>query len=46
MMFFADLPSISKHIKNIFETRELEEISVVSILEIAEFDGKAYKITF
>ncbi len=32
-LFGVQVPAISKHLKNIFETGELEENSVISILE-------------
>ena len=32
----------NKHIRNIFQTQELEEISVCSILELTAADGKKY----
>lgn len=34
------VPAISKHLKNIFETEELDEKVVVSILEIPTQQGK------
>jgi hypothetical protein len=45
-LFGVGIPAISKHIKNIFETREIEENTVVSILEITASDGKDYKTIF
>ncbi len=39
-------PAISKHLKNIFESGELIEASVHSILEYTATDGKAYKTKF
>ena len=39
-LFEVNVPAISKHLKNIFETGELEENSVVSILETTAEDGK------
>ena len=41
-LFGVQLPAISKHLKNIFETGELAESSVVSILESTAADGKTY----
>jgi hypothetical protein len=32
-LFEVNIPAISKHLKNIFETKELDEKVVVSILE-------------
>lgn len=45
-LFEVNIPAISKHLKNIFETKELEEISVVSKMEITAKDGKKYLTTF
>jgi len=42
----VEVPAISKHLKNIFNTGELIENSVVSILEITASDGKNYKTAF
>ncbi len=42
-LFEVRVPAISKHLKNIFESGELDEDSVVSILEITANDGKKYK---
>ena len=39
-------PAISKHLKNIFATQELDENSVVSILETTAADGKNYQSNF
>ena len=39
-LFGVQVPAISKHLKNIFETGELVEKSVVSILETTASDGK------
>lgn len=41
-----NVPAISKHLKNIFENGELEETSVVSILETTVIDGKNYQVLF
>jgi len=41
-LFGVKVPAINKHLKNIFESCELAEDSVVSILEIAAADGKKY----
>ena len=35
-LFGVGVPAISKHLKNIFESGELEPSSVISILEITE----------
>jgi hypothetical protein len=45
-LFGVQSPAVNKHLKNIFATGELEEDSVVSILEIAGADGKKYKTRF
>lgn len=42
-LFGVQVPAINKHLKNIFESGELKEDSVVSILEITAADGKTYK---
>ncbi|VGO15972.1 hypothetical protein PDESU_04561 [Pontiella desulfatans] len=45
-LFGVGVPSISKHLNNIFESGELEEISVISILETTAADGKNYQTKF
>lgn len=45
-LFGVKVPAINKHLKNIFEARELEENSVVSILETTAADGKTYKTRY
>jgi hypothetical protein len=45
-LFGVNIPAISKHLKNIFETGELEAISVVSKMETTATDGKNYVTTF
>ena len=45
-LFEVNIPAISKHLKNIFETKELQEKSVISILETTAKDGKIYKTAF
>ena len=45
-LFDVQRPAITKHLQNIFETRELEEESVSSILEHTAADGKSYKTKF
>ncbi len=42
-LFDVQRPAITKHLKNIFESQELEESSVSSILEHTATDGKNYK---
>ena len=38
-LFEVKVPAISKHLKNIFETNELQQDSVISILETTAVDG-------
>ena len=45
MLFSVAVPAISKHLKNIFETGELEQNSVVSKMETTAADGKKYLTT-
>jgi len=45
-LFGVAVPAISKHLKNIFNTGELQENSVVSILETTATDGKNYQTAF
>lgn len=45
-LFGVKRPAITKHIKNIFESGELLEDSVSSILEHTAGDGKKYNTTF
>ena len=45
-LFGVKQPAISKHLKNIFESGELVEASVYSILEYTATDGKTYKTKF
>lgn len=45
-LFGVKVPSISKHLSNIFETNELEENSVISILETTATDSKNYKTSY
>ena len=45
-LFGVKVPAISKHLTNIFETNELEENSVISILETTATDGKNYKTSY
>ena len=40
------VPAISKHLSNIFESSELDEDSVISILETTAADGKNYPTKF
>jgi hypothetical protein len=45
-LFDVNVPAISKHLNNIFESNELEENSVISILETTASDGKLYKTQY
>jgi len=45
-LFGVEIPAVSKHLANIFESGELGENSVVSILETTASDGKVYKTKF
>jgi len=45
-LFGVKQPAISKHLKNIFLSQELDEKSVYSILEYTASDGKNYKTAF
>lgn len=46
LLFDVQTPAINKHLKNIFESGELNEKSVISILEITAADGKKYSTQF
>ena len=45
-LFGVQVPAIAKHLKNIFETKELEEDAVIPILETTAADGKTYKTRY
>lgn len=45
-LFDVQKPAVSKHLKNIFEEGELQEDSVVSILETTAADGKNYSTKY
>ena len=45
-LFGVQVPGINKHLKNIFESGELVEASVVSILEATAADGKSYQTRY
>lgn len=45
-LFEIGQPAIAKHLKNIFESGELDENSVYSILEYTARDGKNYQTKF
>ena len=40
------MPAVSKHLKNIFETGELQEDSVISKMETTAADSKTYVTAF
>lgn len=44
-LFDVGVPAINKHLTNIFESNELEENSVISILETTASDGKTNALT-
>lgn len=45
-LFAVKVPAINKHLKNIFDSGELAENSVVSILETTAADGKNYSTRY
>ena len=45
-LFGVERPAIAKHLKNIFESGELDKKVVCSILEHTAEDGKKYKVKF
>ncbi len=45
-LFDVQRPAITKHLKNIFQSEELDEYSVSSILEHTAEDGKKYNTKF
>lgn len=45
-LFAVKVPAISKHLKSIFDSGELDENSVVSVLETTAADGKNYKTRY
>jgi len=45
-LFHVNVPAISKHLKNIFDTKELIEDSVISKMETTAVDGKNYNTKF
>ena len=45
-LFGVKVPAISKHLKNIFDSGELIESSVISILETTAADGKNYQTRY
>jgi len=45
-LFGVGVPAVSKHLKNIFESNELDQSSVISILETTADDGKKYQTQY
>lgn len=45
-LFGVKVPAVAKHLKNIFDSGELKEVSVVSVLETTAADGKNYQTRF
>ncbi len=45
-LFDVNVPAVSKHLSNIFQAGELDENSVISILETTATDGKNYQTKF
>jgi hypothetical protein len=45
-LFGVKVPAINKHLKNTFESEELHEDSVISILETTAADGKSYQTRY
>ncbi len=45
-LFEVEVPAVNKHIRNIFESGELDEDSVISKMEITANDGKSYATKF
>ncbi|MDR1068235.1 MAG: virulence RhuM family protein [Clostridiales Family XIII bacterium] len=46
LLFGVNRPAVTKHLGNIFKTKELAERSVCSILEHTATDGKRYRTKF
>jgi len=46
LLFGVQRPAITKHLKNIFDSGELHENSVSSILELTAEEGKKYSTKF
>ncbi|MBW6492770.1 MAG: virulence RhuM family protein [Lentimicrobium sp.] len=45
-LFGVNVPAVNKHLKNIFETGELNPDSVISKMETTAADGKSYTMNF
>ena len=43
-LYKVNVPAVNKQIQNVFEDGELQEDSVISILEITAADGKCYQV--
>ncbi len=46
ILFIVNVPAVSKHLKNIFESKELDEKSVISKMETTAKDGKTYETNY
>ena len=46
LLFQRDKSTISRHLKNIFESGELDENSVVAFFATTASDGKIYKVQY
>ena len=44
--FGVNVPTVSKHIKDVLQSGELQEVAVVSKMETTASDGKKYKTNF
>lgn len=45
-LFGVNVPAISKHLRNVFDSNELDENSVISKMETTAEDGKNYQTKF
>ena len=45
-LFGVEVPAVSKHLKNIFDSKELNQDSVISKMETTAADGKKYLTTY
>jgi len=45
-LFGVGIPAVSKHLKNIFDSNELDSQAVISILETTAEDGKRYQTKY
>lgn len=45
-LFNVGVPNVNEHLKNIFEDKELDEISVIRNFRITADDGKEYEAVF